>query len=191
MKKIYVPALVIFTGLLFLITNNGCKKDSAADNSNTTGNYYVHFKVDGTEISYVNGCEGTINVVDGAGRHQCNIAGLKEQFVADKGTLTIIMTNDDVITTGITYTNYATAASGFLKSRLNQLARYDDSGSFCASWGDEYASFGVVSDTKVNFTEISNEFIRGNFSATIYRQIDGNAEKHYITDGEFKVKRIN
>ncbi|MFT3908772.1 MAG: hypothetical protein QM737_05060 [Ferruginibacter sp.] len=191
MKKI-ISVKSMYLAVLFVsaIIFDGCKKDHDNGSSDAAGNYYVRFKVDGMNIEYNQGTEGKINTVDGNGRYICQVIGLKQQFVADKGTMGFVMTSTNPVNTSNTYVNYGSSSANIEKAILLQAARFDDNGTFFASWGDDYATFGILSDTKVNFTEINSTYIKGTFSATIYKEIDGNSEKHTITDGEFRVKIV-
>jgi len=202
MKKIQSLISELTVTLVIVLALTGCKKDipgigpdieddpNNTGNSNAPGNYYVRFKIDGTTIQYTKAAEGILNVIDSDGHYDCNIIGLKNEFVSDHGTLGILFSCDDAISTGNIYINYGISSPGYIRTRLEYIAHFDDAGTFFASWGDEFSSLGVISDSKVNFTEINPTYIKGNFSATIYKEIDGNSEKHLITDGEFRVKRV-
>ncbi|MEO8772325.1 MAG: hypothetical protein ABI402_19660 [Ferruginibacter sp.] len=190
MKKLFSKNGLYLACTFLIIIFSSCKKDSPGESANPGSQYYVSFKIDGTTIKYTSTAEGNINVIDANGHYDCSIAGLKDENVSDKATMTILMVTSDPMTTSNTYINYGTSSGSNIRTLLGSIARHDDAGTFFASWGDEFASAGVVSDTRINFTEITDAYIKGNFSGTIYEQIDGNSEKHLITEGVFKVKRV-
>lgn len=190
MKKLFSKLnLCILFSFSMLITGS-CTKDKPADEINSASDYYVRFKLDGNSILYTKTAEGNINVVDNDGHYDCSIAGLKDENVSNKGTMVILMVTTNPMTTGNTYTNFGTTSGGNVRTLLGAISRYDDAGTFFASWGDEFSSSGVDSDTRINFTEITETYIKGNFSGTMYKEINGNAEKHLVSEGEFRVRRL-
>ena len=177
---------------LSVVFIDSCKKSSNGGNGNSPADkYYVKFKVDGTLKTYSGDAEGNFNVESSVGNYVSTIYGVDKIFVADTSALDIGISNTANLAANITYTNYATTTGGQLKPTLVILSYYDESGNFFAAWPDDYSAFGVISDAKIIITSATSTSLKGNFSGTVYKEIDGTSPKHIISEGEFYVKRIN
>ena len=166
-----------------------CKKDNSSNLNSTSTDYYIKFTLDATDMLFVNNAEGNMNVIDGSGKYTFTAAALKIPFVAATNNATLIISSAKEIKTNIVYVNYATTTTGYERPAYATVAYIDAAGTTFASWGDEYKNSGVISDSKITFTEITATNLKGTFSGTIYKSISGTADKHLMSKGEFNLKR--
>ncbi len=186
MKKRIFAAFLASISAIILVTFSGCTKGKDGV-PNVAGGYYVKFKVDGNETKYTY-VAGSINGLSG-GQYGGGVGGYGSEIIMDKNSLLVTFSMSSPAVANTTYTNYQTSMPGNQRATICAISLRNANGSFFASWGDEFAGQGVISDTKVKFTEINTSSLRGTFSGTLYKEINGNSEKHTITDGEFFVLR--
>lgn len=180
----YLFIALIVTPLFF-----ACKKDNVNPPGSGNSDYYVKFSLDGTQMSFLLIAEGNMNVVDASGKNTFTGGGLKSTASTSSNIAAMIVSSVPQIRTGITYVNYATSTAGFERAAYSTVSFTDPSGVTFVSWGDENKSFGVISDTKIAFSEITTTNLRGTFSGTIYKSLSGTSEKHIMAAGEFNLKR--
>ncbi|MEO5996908.1 MAG: hypothetical protein ABIN89_09245 [Chitinophagaceae bacterium] len=132
--------------------------------------------------------EGNVNANAG-GNYIFTGAAVKVAKFATSNNLALSLTSVTQIKTNITYVNYATTTAGNERAALATVSYIDPSSISFNSWGDEYKSFGIISASKISFSEITTTDLKGSFSGTSYKSINGTAEKHIITKGEFNLKR--
>lgn len=183
MRKVFPVVQLI---LLVLISISSCTKNSGGGGGNPPQNFYLRFKNNGVQNEYKAHAEGNFNRVSGA-NYNSIVGATKVQFEATKNNMTIGLTTIGKASPNTTYTNYTTATA--TKAKLLQLAFYDEAGKFFMSWGEEFLSImpaGSTADARVVITEATSEYIKGNFSGTLFSQ--GYTSKITITDGEFYLK---
>jgi hypothetical protein len=190
MKKIIQTTFLAIALAAVLTSLYSCNKQSDIINNsnNNTNQYYVKFKVDGTEIKY-DYTGSTLNSVNSNGEYGTAISGQKSEFEYNKNGLAYVISTISPATINTTYTNYQSSVPGYVKAPAYVMGWYDNNGNFFGAWGDLFASAGVTSDAKVKLTAITSTSLRGTFSATVYKEINGASAKHLITDGEFFVRR--
>lgn len=180
MKKQFQLILLAAITLLSLVS---CVKNTGGLTGN--GPYYIKFKSDGVQIKYDFLPPETFNETTSNGDYVTMIGGQKLQSESDKNMAILTISDPQKVTTNITYTNYQTAAGAHKRTELCIISLFDNTGKFFASWGDEFANTGIISDTKIKFTEITSSYVKGTFSGTVYKDISGTAENRMITEGEF------
>jgi len=190
MKRFPLSRLLMLAIIACILATMGCKKSGGG--SSAGGNsYYVKFKVDGVLKTYSGLAAGTFNLVDGNGDNGCLVTGGKDLSVSDKNTMDILVSDPTAIAANITYTNYATTTAGQVKPKDAYINYLDESGVLFSAWPDDVSTPGVISDAKIVFTSVTSTSIKGNFSGTVYKEIDGSSPKHSITEGEFFIHKIN
>ena len=166
-----------------------CKKNNDNGSGAATIDYYIKFTLDGVDALYLNIAEGNMNVVDGNGKYTFTGGALKVANIAGSNSVALIVSNATPMTTNINYTSYTYNVSGFQRAAYSTLGYTNASGITFVSWGDEYSNTGVISNSKINFTEITTTNLKGTFSGTVYKSLSGTSEKHVLTKGEFNLKR--
>lgn len=183
MKTLFSSFGIFLFLSLFLFS---CKKEANDPGGNPNdGGYYVKFKKDNVQIIYKGSVEAQVNTVLSSGNYLFAVSGLDKAFVADKNALTLSVSSNEKINTATTYVNYVTSNASYKKTDVCNVAIFDSNGDFFASWGDEFSSFAIVSDTKINLTEITDKYVKGTFYGTAYKEINGASEHYLISEGEF------
>lgn len=192
MKKTNLTAKCIFViacAMLFI----ACIKnaDTPRDDNDNSGDYYLKCKIDGIETNFNYLPQAFFNLSDADTFYSTSLVAYKAKpMINDTSNFVILMADNKPMVKNVVYTNYGASGGNTQRIKLNALTQLDK-GTFYASWGDEFASFGIVSDTKVEFTEVGDKHLKGTFSGTMYQQIDGSSPKHVVTDGEFYVQKLN
>lgn len=194
LEKISIMSRSAATLLTICLTLSlySCKKNSDGGDppaGQSDAGLFISFKLDGTPVKYTVSPEGNMNVVDAGGKYTFSAGALKSIGVAGADDAVLIVSNATAITTGVTYVNYATTTEGFQRAAFSTVSYIDDAGITFLSWGDEFAATGIVSDARINFTDITDTNIKGTFSGTAYESISGSAAHHVLTEGKFNVKR--
>ena len=179
--------LAALWGCAFFISS--CKKSSGGGKTSSS-QYYVKFKVDGTLKTFSADAEGNFDVQSSVGHYVSTLYGLNKLFVADTSAFDIGISDTVHLVANITYTNYVTTSSGELKAPIAIITYIDETGVSFAAWPDDFSFSGVISDTKILFTSVTSSTLKGNFSGTMYKSVDGTSPKHVVTEGEFYVKRV-
>ena len=181
--------LVIMAYLLLL---NACSKSNAGNNNPAPpagSAYYMKFKIDGVQIEFKQNTTGVFNKAQSNGDYTNINGGTKEQFVATKNNIAVLMTTVGQQSLNTTYTCYKTNAVGFVKAKLLAVSYLDDNAVSWASWSEDLiAGLPAGTETKANLiiTESNANSIRGNFNAVLYNS--GFTKKAVLTDGEFYLK---
>ena len=186
MPLIRLKSITIVLSLLLLFTS--CKKDSGNNAAATSLDYYIKFTLDGNDQLFTYNAEGNMNVPAGS-NFIFTGAAVKVANIATSNNLALSLSSTTQIKVNTTYVNYATASAGHERAVLATVSYIDPTAVGFNSWGDEYKSSGIISDSKISFSEISTTNLKGSFAGTSYKSISGTAEKHVITKGEFKLKR--
>jgi len=201
MKKLSLITLLSIA----VIHVTSCKKDAAVtkDTSNTgTGGkdtttsvadttkaaYYIKFKADTATYNFGALVEGNFNKKDASGHYDCSITGQASALAPGANRLVILLTNPDSLVINKYYQNFGTATDTTSKALLAQLNWYNGKSQSFMSWGKELDN-AIIADTRLKFTAVTKNTLKGTFSGTVYIAIDALSEKHKITNGEFYVQR--
>jgi len=178
---------IVLLPFFFLLS---CKKNN--DGSGSGGSeYYMKFKIDGTQVEYRGQAECNFNKVT-ASSHAASFAGLKETLVAGKNNMSLILGTDGENKTGVTYTCYTTTSAGAEKAKVLNIVYIDDAGKTYMSWMEEFSAAippGTKTEAQLIVTEASAAALKGNFSGTLYNNDFTKALS--ITNGEFYLRRID
>jgi hypothetical protein len=176
--------------LAMLALLNACSKsDSGGNNIPATSAYYMKFKLDGVQIEFKQNTDGVFNKPQSNGDYTCINGGTKEQFVATKNNIAVLMTTVGQHNLNTTYTCYKTTTAGFVKAKLLAVSYLDDNAFSWASWSEDLvAGLPAGTETKANLTitEANSTSIKGTFNAVLYNT--GFTKKAVLTEGEFYLK---
>lgn len=151
----------------------------------------MRFEINGTQMEYKQQIEGNFNKATSA-QYNSSVAGIKEQFIAGKNNISLLLATASETQTGVTYTNYTTTSSGMQKAKLANLVYIDENGKNYLSWMEEFTpALPVGTEIKALITIISttSNTITGTFSGVLYSE--DYATKLTITDGTFSARRVN
>lgn len=178
-----------------------CSKNSGGDNDGGDGsaNYFMRFKVDGQAVEYLQAKETNINsylsVATSAPAqtgYVSFIVGQKDIVSAtqQKNALSFALSTNAKLKVNTTYTNYASAGSEYLDGVKMIFGYTDAAGTIHLAWSSELAaqiyqaySITVLSDSRVAITEIGTDYIKGNFSGTLYSE--DYKTKKVLSEGSF------
>src|SRR6478752_6999752 len=91
LSKRYYQLLVIM--MLPVLINSCSKSDGGGGSTPPAGSaYYMKFKLDGVQIEYKQNTDGVFNKPQSNGDYTCINGGTKEQFVATKNNIAVVMT---------------------------------------------------------------------------------------------------
>ncbi|MFT4155888.1 hypothetical protein [Parafilimonas sp.] len=166
--KLTYAAFILFTHILF----SACKKDSSGSSS---GDYYMKFKRDGTEIKMTYIPQAFFTDVSSIGLYNCSL----EAFTSDGKTTLILMIYDpSAIAAGKTYMQDYFPSVAIVQA---QMAYTDETAT-------GYSSGSTISDPDaaciITISELTDTYIKGTFSGKLLTS-DYNGIKYAITDGAF------
>lgn len=181
MKNLHWFLLIVS---LLNITLTACKKSD--NNSNTSGDYSIKFKLDGTDKT-MTGAHGGISLTGTVAS-----AAIYGKFANDTAKESSILILDSLpINTSKTYRCILVKANG--KNDVVQTAYtyYDEHNIRYIATYTGYIT-GPHPDLEINvkFTEITSSHLKGTFDASIERYGEKQPYTvHPITDGQFNIKR--
>ncbi len=169
---------------------SGCSKD---DSVAITDDYYVTFEVDGNTVAF-SGNKADLNVVgtfnvleaDETDQYASGIAAYSE----DGGTISILIGTLQPAKVNTIYTNYTVAEPKIKADTYMATLTYNSGANVIGTWAEEALSLvGLVADSEIIFTEVTDTYMKGQFSGTwyIFEEEDNIPVK--ISNGEFKVAR--
>lgn len=185
-----------------LIGTFGCKKGDTPDpvdktedpdsvaNGGLRPRYYFKFKWDGVQKEYkllsdlAYSALIDIPPADGSG-YICNFSGFGDGQSYKKSNVTITMDiGKETLKTGITYTDYTTTKNGEIHVPVMLIDLNDENGLDYTSFREGYYFESRESNSRVKVTELTDKFVKGEFSSVIYTgaKLD---EKHIISEGLF------
>lgn len=186
-------------GALFLLLSLGsCSSDGPGEQGPGQGEYFFKFKVEGEAISYPFTPATQINLTGildhdpNTGLHVANIAGIKDNTVADLADrLTFFLGDPNEFATAQPYSNVA-GADRILPATF-QMAYADAQGDIYVASINTTAP-PLYAPAQLQFTEIAQDHISGTFSGTLNRyDISGGKLELVgslaISEGSFKVPR--
>lgn len=184
--------------ILFL--SSACKKETPPTPSpnptptNNTSQYFIHFKIDGVEHTYVSEANGSyVNLPPTQPGDTMLYSMMTGNAVANDYThngFGISAINPHSLTTNVTYTNYTPSAG--TEQKLYQLAftYTDENGVNSTNLGEPlFASAGLICDGRLNISVLTATEVRATFSASLYDSTLSTVT-HHLTDGELFVHRI-
>ena len=153
-----------------------CKKE---DSNEPSGDYYFKAKYDGTEKSF--------STVSFATKNNYGIGfslAITGSNATENNTVSLWSENDD-FTAGKVYGIEALGGSTY-----NNYGYASDAGNTDPStvWGSTYVHDAVPEKFECKLTEVTSTYVKGTFSADIYKNESGTPQKIVVTDGEFYVK---
>lgn len=197
----YLTWISIFLLFVFSLSCQRKKGDELIPNGSNTipeDSYFIRFKFDGKLVGIIESqdrnttVDGEINQVS-SGIYNSALGGFKDEKDVKRNVLSILFSDSTAVTTGQTYTpRYGETAVGEKKLTLLFLTYRDDR-------GVEYTSSltyhtGLVTDTKIRLSGLTEQYIKGTFSSTVYSAnpngSQNSSDKHLITEGEFYIRRI-
>lgn len=179
MKKLlirkFLPVVLMPVMLLFL----SCLKNK--DDLSGDSKYYIRFKVDGKEKRFIgNATGGPKEQVASGGRYLMSFtAGTSATGVNDERILVSVTKESAVNSPGVYQNN---PSSVFFNAEILYI---DEK---AKSWGSIWMNLDdKLVDTRIEITEMNEEYAKGIFSSTLY-DTDDIVLARKITDGEFFVK---
>lgn len=185
------------TALLFVlvIIVGGCSKNNGTGEGEGENDFYLQFKVNGTEKVYKSNVISQVLPVSSKALHSCILQGYSDFSNAERNLVSMIIWSESpVIAKGYNNSDDATNSDG---AKLPQvLITYVDNEK------DSYLSQGkpvvvfppldkVVSDVQLTITKLEAGRIAGTFSGTLYKTSDASFSSTVkITDGKFNLKRF-
>ena len=194
-----VIAAIVLSSMMAI---TGCKKSNDANNNNPGSgtDYFLKFKADGTQKEFKS--EPLIQILkkNNDGLYSAVLQGYKD-FVGQgtKDELGMIILSNDPVVQGSSYQDPEKCVdiSGDTLTKL--IMNFND------PTNNGYLSMGpladkngviilfpnVVADAKLLISELTSDYAKGTFSATVYLSTDATlTTKVKITDGQFYLKRV-
>ena len=166
----------------FSICITSCNNESDKDNITPEESYYVRFKLDGVQKEFNSLADVTLNKITSEGLYHSAVVGLEDrQMGASKNNLTFFIFYPEPAVSNVIYTDHASDEGE--RAHILNLVYLDEAGVSYTSLGDEFSILGVISDTKITLTEITETSVKGTFSGTLYN-IDRTSTV-VISEGEF------
>ncbi len=182
--------------LALVLVAGGCKKDNGNDEGEGDTEYYMRFKVNGSQVEYKSNLVAQVFPVSNKALYSCVLQGF-EKFPeeGDKNHLGIIIW-DEIPITNNTYRNDENTENSDGNEVPQVVVTYLDSDK------TGYLSHGVppvpvppldniISDVQIAITELTASRITGTFSGTLYKTTDGTfSSTIVVTEGKFRLKRL-
>lgn len=172
-----------WTLAFFVICITSCSNESDKDNiTPDEEGYFVRFKVDGVQREFYSLADVTLNKITSEGLYHSAVVGLEDrQIGATENNITLFIFHPEPVVAHVVYTDHASDDGE--KAHILGLVYLDEAGVSYTSLGDEFSILGVISDTKISLTEITETYVKGTFSGTLYN-IDRSATV-VVSEGEF------
>lgn len=176
--------------LLLTITLSSCSEDEA---NGLSSEFYIKFNANGNSFSFEgnsadNNVLGTFNVLEADETDQY-ASGITA--VSDGNNISILIGTIEEAMVNTVYTNYITETP-MVKADTYVSALSTDSGlTAFGSLNQELLLLldGVIADSEIVFTEVTDTYLKGTFSGTWYNFEENNVGIS-ISNGEFMVKRL-
>lgn len=175
MKNLTACCFTILT-ILGLLALSSCRKEGASPE-----NYYLKFKLDGTQKTYSETTEALFNVFGTIPpRYSCSMIGGMQGSGGVYEGMAITISSDTDIAPNITYTN---AVVGTLGIPAAYLSFTDETGAHSSS------VLTMPQGVEVIITKMDEKSVTGIFSGTIFDTEDP-TRSYMVTDGQFYLQRL-
>lgn len=157
---------IISAALCFFFA--GCEREMDLDPYNN--DQYVRFKVDGVQKEYIPayGQVGANLYSSTTGIYSTAIAGGKSSSSSTANTVVFAVYTPEPIEEGQTYVDSQVAASFAEYSSQLIFSYTDETGKLYQSLGILAGNYSATADSRLTITELTNEYMTGVFSGTIY-----------------------
>lgn len=191
MKTILFRKSILHAVLFAALFMAGACKKTNDDNPGNGSGYYMKFKLNGTQVEYTGQVECNFNKTSGS-TQVASFAGLKVALNAGSNAMTLALGTADDNKTGVTYTNYATTATGTEKAKALTIGYMDAAGVAYLSWPEEFSPSlpsGTKTEAQLKVIEATSAALKGTFSGILYNA--DYSKELTVTEGEFYLRRIN
>jgi hypothetical protein len=171
-KSSFILQFAIFVSCLGILA--ACKKENGASGNAPTTGYYMKFKANGTQVNFTASLASKDTLIYGF--YAMGVAGVNsstsDQFELD-------LYSYSLPSNGLSF-------SGGIVPETNQPAAFLTYGIY--STQSVFTSLpSTNNEVSVVFTEVTDDYIKGTFSGTLYADLT--TVKYKITDGEFYAAR--
>jgi hypothetical protein len=182
---------------LIAITLSNCKKSGGSGN-NGGGNgsgYYMKFNLSGKAVEYDSEPIAELNKLNSDGLYSAVLLAYQNVNAGLKDAVTITLFSSTTISANVTYDDpkKATETNGSQVPATTVFwsdsagTGYLTAGEFSDANGNMIIS-GMTANAKLTITELTNTYLKGTFSGTVYNSGDLSVSDA-ITDGEFYLQR--
>ncbi len=195
----FYPGLVFLLGCCVILSS--CSKDNSPGN----GDSYLRFTVNGQKIEYRSVPTALISTSGGANSMMLvAYKDFKVSTVDIQEHMSITLYSQSGFTTGATYKDPVKVPydgsempqilithADKNKALHQSVGIYaDETGVVRLGWGGVGTALSNVADSKLTITELTDRFVKGTFSGTMYQPDSWiNGTPFTITNGEFAIKR--
>ena len=198
MKRIYYNRFICFLSIIAIgLFLSSCKKESVSNN-NADDHNYISFKSDGVEKEYASNSFATFSPADTSGIYMGFMGAYQNTVGSDQPQISLLLMSEAEYTAGQVFQDpLKTVTHGGVKEPqviITYLEFVDPNGFqslglFSELVGQPGYLEHTVADAKATITEITASYVKGTFSATVFKSDDPSL-KRVITDGKFYLKRI-
>jgi hypothetical protein len=192
-KSLLSFSVFLLTISLFLLAS--CKKDDPARNDqDVPGNYYIQFKADGEQKVFEKDAVSAFNISDSDTLFSAVVGASLQQNNSTTNFFAVLLGAADPVVPGQSFVNISPAPSGSIEAESLVLAYNDAAGKQFGEIGDDITFFlyGVHSESKIQVTELTNEYAKGTFSGLLFdsNASGSSAARVRITEGKFYLQRV-
>lgn len=191
MKKLIFTYLFGFLAAIFLLT--GCSKE---DVLNDEGNrdYYIKFKANGIEKKFEFNAVAALNATED-GSSYASILGAGLNTDAEKNTIALLIGTKQKISSGTRFSLADPLPGGYTSPESILFGYNDEQGVSYIEGGADITAliFNEKSDMVFSFDEVTDKFVKGSFSGSIYTKNEQTSEKLKVVleNGVFYLEREN
>jgi hypothetical protein len=181
---------------LIVITLSNCKKSGSGNNGGGNGSgYYMKFNLNGKAVEYDSQPIAELNTVNSDGLYSAVLLAYQNVNAGSKNAVTITVFSSTAIAANVAYddpkkateTNGSQAPATTVFWEDSTGTGYLTAGEFSDANGNMLIG-GIVANAKLTITELTNAYLKGTFSGTVYNSGDLSVSDA-ITDGEFYLRR--
>jgi len=192
----FLPGIILPLVLLFSFALAGCSKNNGNEEDEDPGSsYYIRFKIDGVQKEYKSNLVSQILPISNKLLYSAVMSGFQDNAALDKNLLSMIIWSREPIAAK-TYKNENDVANSDGDKVPEILVTYYDNDKVgYLSLGKPFSTQPpfdkIVSDAEIVITNLTDAYISGRFSGTVYKSTDGTyTQKLVVTEGQFNLKRF-